>query len=262
MSIRKHASRHNKARWKILFLLTILIFSLTIIDSAYSLWSEKLKVKGTITMGKWKSCVKIRKSLDGAFTNPETGETLPIEAPNRTHIAVAASWPTKFILKICVENCGSLDLHDVVVTDTVKNTVGVTSLDWTQGEATALPRETGNPGEFGFTDITWDVGTLHDGDSACLSIGIETLPNNKGKYEPTSGDEGDYQYIEINEGATVTAHSEFNGLTATTDPIVLYVEDDDEMDNGVALMWVIVDDTLIGLPYETPWAKQSKSSVQ
>ena len=92
---------------------------------------------------------------------------------------------------------------------------------------------------------------MDPGDVETLEICIYTLPNPSGKYEPTSGDEGDGQTIEINEGATVTATSPFGVLSATTEDIMLTITDDGIPDNGLG---IIASPTL---PYSTPKAEDS-----
>ncbi len=88
---------------------------------------------------------------------------------------------------------------------------------------------------------------LTPGEKACLTIWVETLQNPEGKYEPTSGDEGDSQDLEINEGATVRATSTFTRLLAITEGITIHIIDDETPQNGLG----IIDTTL---PYSTPWA--------
>ena len=223
---------------------------------------KKLYIYGKVKTTSWNACIKIRKTLEGSFTDPYTGEDLE-EPTNLIKVSHKPedSFPTKFNLTICVKNCGSTTLTDVIVTDTIKNTVGPRdweldkgSVSWDNGDWDGV--------HYGFNDLTWIIGSLSPGEKVCLTIMIETLQNPKDKYEPTSGDDGDSQKIEVNEGATVKATSPYNGLTATTDSITLLITDDDIEDNGIGLIWVYIDeDTLDVLPYSTNWAKQSKSST-
>jgi len=183
--------------------------------------------------------------LDGGFTNPATGAPLPLDSPNRTHIAIAAAFPSRFLLTIYVENCGGSTLENVVVYDTIKNTITYTDYNPSKGEVSIDP-----PGEqFQKEKLTWIVGTIESGDTEYLEVYLETLPNPSGKYEPTSGDEGDWQDIEINEGANVTASSAQGLLKAMTEDITLQIVDDGIEDNGIGLIQSPV------LPYYTPWAK-------
>jgi len=224
----------------------ILIISLSAVGMSHSGWRDEVKITGTAKMGCWKSCIRIWKTLDGAFTDPETGDDLT--EPNRTHIAIATNFSTKFLLTIYVKNCGSTPLSDIVVTDTVKNTVTYSAYQASKGSVDIdLPSQDG----FQQETLIWTINELQPGDTESLLIYIKTLQNPSGKYEPTSGDEGDRQEIEINEGAEVTATSIFNGLSTSTSDITLVIGDNGIPDDGIGL---IESPTL---PYSTPKAEDS-----
>ena len=224
----------------------MLIISLSITGVTHGLWHKELYIIGRIETGSWEADIRIWKELDGTFTDPETGADLT--EPNRTHIAIAAAYPSKFLLTIYVENRGSTPLTNIIVTDTLKNTITYRACEASSGTVVIDP-----PSNDGFQKekLTWTIEEMQPGDIESLKIYIETLPNPSGKYEPTSGDEGDWQDIEINEGATVTASSTFNGLTATTSGITLIITDNGTPEDGIGL---IESPTL---PYSTPYAEDS-----
>lgn len=224
--------------------------ALSLCGFAKSHWSDRPRIQGTITTGKWKSTVRIRKTLMGSYTDPHTGDSLT-EPTNI--IAIAAGFPTKFQLIIYVENHGSIDLKNVAVTDTIKNTVA--PREWHPVEGVSWYNYVPDGGEwdgihFGLNELTWTIGTLTPGEEACLTIWVETLQNPEGKYEPTSGDEGDSQDLEVNEGATVRATSTFARLWAITEGISIHIIDDEIPENGLGK----IDTTL---PHSTPWAVDS-----
>ena len=232
---------------KILTILIMITLSLSICGVSYSAWTDNAKIHGQVKMGCWKGCVKIRKTLEGAFTDPYTG--LPIEEPTNL-IAIAVSSPTLFRLIIGIENCGSTVLTNVVVTDILKNNIAPRSWYPTEGVSWYDYAPNGEEWDgihFGFNELTWNVGTLEPDESKYLEIWMETLQNNNDKYEPTTGDEGDSQELENNEGATVTAKSPFARLSATTEAIRLMIVDDDTAGNGIGSIEP-------ELPYSTPWA--------
>ena len=225
---------------------------------SYSGWTDQVLFMGRAKMACWEACIRVRKSLDGVFTDPETGA--PLTVPNRTHIAVAAAFPSRFLLTICVENCGSTPVTDVVVTDVIENTVEPGDWSASSGVVDWVHEDPGN-NPFYKSWLTWSVGVLGPGEVECLEIWIDTLPNNSGKHEPTSGDDGDGQDVEINSGAVLVAHSEFGLLEAETLGITLWVEDDGVLENGVGLMYILVGEDLLPLPYSTPWAEDRASSL-
>lgn len=224
-----------------------MLVALGLCGVAKSHWSDRLRIQSTITTGKWKSTIRIQKTLIGSFTDPNTGDSLP-EPTNL--IAIAARFPTRFKLIICVENRGSTSLKNVAVTDTIKNTVA--PREWYPTEGVDWHNYVPDGGEwdgiqFGLNELTWTLGSLAPGEEACLTIWIETLQNPVGKYEPTSGDEGDSQDLEINEGAAVRASSPFARLSTITEGITIHIIDDEDPENGLGL----IDTTL---PCSTPLA--------
>jgi len=204
---------------KILTLGITLILVTMATGMAYSGWRDEVRITGTAKMGCWEACIRIRKTLDGAYyLNPDTG-TLEGPTPN---IHIAADHPTYFYLTICVKNCRSTTLTNVVVTDTIENNVA--PREWYPSKGT-VEWESHSPGggewdgiHFGFNDLTWNIGTLSSGEEATLEIMIETLQNPTNKYEPTGTQE-----IEMNRGANVKAESILSSLSATTDEITINI---------------------------------------
>lgn len=232
---------------KLFMVFGLILIILTLCGVTYSHWSDNTQIIGRVHMGKWRACVKVWKFLDGAYTDPYTGEDL-VEPTNLIAIA-NENFPTKFKLMIYVKNCGSTELTNVVVTDCIK--LNVAPINSTPSKGTVSWEDEappGKPGEFVFNYLTWNIGSLVPGEVASLEIWIRTLMNPKGKYEPTSGDEGDSQDIEINEGATVTALSLMNTLSATTEGITILIEDDSVQGNGIGVI-------ATELPYLTPYAE-------
>jgi hypothetical protein len=237
---------------------------MSVLGVAYSHWQEKIYVSGIVKTTTWESCIKIRKCLEGTYTDPESGEWL--ETPNNTNIAIRASFPSIFKLRILVTNCESTALKNVVVTDKIRNNIAPNGT-YNVNKGTVFWNPEPHTEGFHKTDFTWNIGTLNGGASALLEIWLETLPNPTGKYEPTSGDEGDGQYLQVNGevneetgiivelGATVYAESDFKILSATTGAIILRIEDDGVEDNRVGAMWIVTKDGLEELPYCTGWSE-------
>lgn len=210
---------------KVFYLFVVIIASLSLTSIVYSHWYEELYLNGQVTSGYWSQDIRIRKSLYGAFTDPVTGEV--VEVPTQL-IGVATDFPTRFLLIITVENLGG-EMHNVGVTDVIKNTVipvkeiceaDAGTLEWVD----IIKKNS----DFQFNYLTWTIGTIKTGETLEARIWIETLPNPSGKYEPTSGDEGDGQYIEINSGATLWIETGEGTFSATTDDIIIQISD-----NGV-----------------------------
>lgn len=227
-----------------------LILALTAANGlAYSHWQDEARITATVRMTRWKALLRIRKTLEGAYTDPETGGIL--EEPTGL-IAVAANHTTRFRLTICVKNEGSTPLAGVVVTDTVKTNAAPREWHPTRGTVTWESRAPGHRPWDGvhlaFSDLTWTIGALDPDEEAFLVIWIETLRNPQDRYEPTSGDEDDGQELEINGGAAASARSPYARLTASTGPITIEVEDDGTPGNGVARV-------ATQLPLSTPWAE-------
>jgi hypothetical protein len=188
------------------------------------------------------------KILNGSFTNPTTGQDQTEPTP---YIAVASTtFPTKFQLIITVENTGTINIADAVY-DVIENNVEPINATATKGTVSWINKTTAQ----GFVQNTlnWTIGTLIPNEEATIEIWIQTLKNPAGKYEPTSGDEGDSQYLEINRGANITATSEVGTLLAQTENITLTIEDDNTPGNNLAII------TSPTLPYSTPWATDTKT---
>jgi len=239
---------------KILTLGITLMLITTATGMAYSGWRDEVKITGTAKMACWTAKIKIWKKLCGAYTNPYTGAE--ISTPTN-EIAIAASFPTIFKMKIYVKNCRYTTLTNVVVTDTIENNIGPVSWTASQGSVEWYNSAPGG-GEwdgvhFGFNELTWKVGSLAPGETAILTIKLKTLMNsspNWEKYEPTTGDEGDEQDLPVNPGVKVRATSPFNGLSAETDGITLHIVDDGIPENGIGIIATT-------LPYTTPAASDS-----
>jgi len=244
--------RRKKPPIKLGLLFVIILFILVSINSSYSLWCEELYIKGNIQTGEWddEEYLCIRKTVDGSYTDPYTGENLSV--PNYDLNLIHQSdkndpgFPTKFILKIEVENTLDEDLTCVEVTDKIGNLVAPRSLiTITHGSVEFYPYGW-NRQKFGHDCMDWDIGTLPSGETAILEIWIETLKNKAGFYEPTSED----QEIVINDkGAKVTAYnSEGEKISAETIGVALDIDPYGEEDDNLAIIGAPQ------LPYSTPWA--------
>ena len=237
----RRRKRSNMQIEKMGILCVVLILALAITGFAYSHWSETIEISGTIKIAHIpKACIRIRKILNGSFTNATTGEDLT--EPTDLIAIASTEFPTKFQLIIEVENCGSVNVTDTV-TDVVENNVA--PINWTPSKGTvSWVNKTTSP-TFVQHFLNWTIGTLVPGERATLEIWIETLKNPAGKYEPTSEPQYDF---EINRGANVTANSELGSLAANTEAITLNIESGDIPDDGIGLITPT-------LPYSTPWAE-------
>jgi len=245
----KRNRRNNPINKTIGITFAILLIALAITGYSYSHWTKTINIQGTITTTTWdKACVRIMKTLNGSFTDPYTGQDLT--EPTQ-YIAVASTtFPTKFQLIITVENYGTVPITDAVY-DVIENTVEPINATPTKGTVDWYYNHT-TSGEFVQNFLNWTIGTLAPNEIASLEIWIQTLQNPSDKYEPTSGDEGDRQYLEINRGANITATSELGPLFAQTEGITLTIVDDDTQGNGIAMITPT-------LPYSTPWAQDSRT---
>jgi len=236
----RRRKRSNAQIKKIGILLVALLLTLGLSGFAYSHWSTTLHLIGTITTGTWeKACVRIMKTLNGSFTDPYTGADLT--TPTNLIAIASELFPTKFQLIIVVENCGSVNITDMV-TDVVENNVA--PINWTASKGTVSWVNVIHPSGFVHNFLYWTIGTLVPSERATLEIWIETLPNPAGKYEPTSEPQYDF---EINRGANITASSELGDLQAKTEAITLDILPYGDPD-GIGL----ISPTL---PYSTPWAE-------
>jgi len=186
-------------------------------------------------------CLRIRKILEGAFTDPYADEPPPDLPEPVDHIRVRAGWPTRFHLTIEVENCGNVNLTGVEVDDVIENWMAPrTVLECSHGS----PPEMRPPGDDGpgLDPIVWTIGDLPAGQSGYLKLLIETLRDPHDQYAPTLPD----QVIEINRGAMVHAVAPgFVASDATTEGITLTMQPSDN--EHVSLITP-------RLPYSTPWA--------
>lgn len=227
-------------KFKILFISVIILFSLTSCGLAYSRWTDKVTIIGSVTTGHWEEggCFRIMKTLDGSFTNATTGEDLE-QRTDLIHIGNRnpPNFPTKFNMSICIQNCGNTTLSDIVVTDRLENQFG--PINWTADRGTASWVSLPGPGNFSKDYLRWEVGELKEGEQACLHIWIQTLQNPVGFYEPTSP--GNYM---VNTGAYAVAYSDGKLISAKTEAIEI------EISQGTDNIARI----LTALPYSTPWA--------
>ncbi|MEJ5291986.1 MAG: hypothetical protein WHS82_00075 [Candidatus Methanosuratincola sp.] len=214
--------------------------------NTYALFFQTLEIQGVVHTGFWGgggtggACLCIQKTLDGAFTNATTGEDLS-ERTALIHIGNANPpyFPTKFVLTICVHNCGNESLAEVIVTDRLENQFGVLNWSAERGNVTILSLP--GPGNYSKDYVVWEVGGLEKNESACLEIWIQTLQNPAGWYAPTSGG----TTYTVNQGASVFATWSGGELWANTGSISISLSPEDE--NHIATI-------LTPLPYSTPWA--------
>lgn len=239
---------YKKVMNRVSLLLFVTIVASSLIGVIYGGWTDRIEIQGSAKMAHWKPRIEIRKTLDGTFTDAKTGETLT-EASQ--YIAIAAQFPSLFKITIEVRNTGSVPVYDIVVTDVIENTVAPSDISVTQGSYNVVSDGKNNEpwdGEhFGFNEITWDVGTLQPGEEAVMTVWISTLMNPSGKYEPTSGDEGDGQDIEMNRGAKCVAMCFLGELRCETQGITIVIIDDGIEDNKIGLIET-------PLPFVTPWS--------
>lgn len=238
------------------------IIMMSFVGSAYPLWYKEFYVQGTVTTGSWeRACVEVSKTLNGSFTDPYSGketatptqlihigtgstpkisggEELLIYADGDPLCPVTPEeFPSLFQLIIIVRNCGDVELTGVQVSDRIGPGIGPKnasqSLIWTN---------VSNPSGFTKYFFTWTIGTLQPGESAMLVIWLETQKNPAGAYEPTSGDKGDWQYLEVNgdsdhkTGARVDAYALGTALTAVTTNITLRISDDGTPGNRIGVI--------------------------
>ena len=239
---------------KLGLLFIVLILCLAGIGISYSGFSDNLKIHGVVNTGEWGSCLCIRKTLDGSFTDPITGDDLlvPFYDLNLIHQSDNNNpgFPTKFKLTIEVQNNCNVNLTNMNVTDKIGNQIAPRQIiEITHGKVEFTPYGLLRT-SFGHDFMNWEIGTLKPGEIAILIILIETLPNPTGKYEPTSED----QELPINDGgANVTATTPrgeiimlvTEGITLDIDPYGTS-ENSEENDN----LAIIASPYL---PYSTPW---------
>jgi hypothetical protein len=248
--------RRKNIQIKLGLIFITLLFVLATTSISNALWYDYLHLDISVQTGEWDyPCICVRKIIDGSYTDPVTGEDLNV--PNYKLNLIHQSdredpgFPTKFKLKIEVENSCGEDFNCVKVTDKIGNLVAPRSIiTITHGGVIFIPYGF-NRQEFGHDYMVWYIGILPAEETAILEIWIETLKNKPGFYEPTSED----QEIVINDrGAKVKAitsegeiiYAETVGVTLDIDP---YGTPEDHL-------------AIIGapqLPYATPWACNDNS---
>lgn len=92
-----------------------------------------------------------------------------------------------FRAEITVENCGNVDLTNVVVTDSFSNEAQPFSVSG-PGTVVISPAPDPNNGMVKET-VTWTVGTIPDGQSRTLTINVGSEFNPSGRLEPTSANQ-------------------------------------------------------------------------
>jgi len=154
------------------------------LSASYSHWEEKLEINADMTTGVWDTGICIMKTLEGSYTDPNTGNTLTIPT---NEIRIGASFPTTFKLTIDVENLEPTNLINVQVTDTIGSQLTPTSTSPSKGTVTWI----GN-------DLTWNINTLDPLETAGLIIWLETIYNTQEeKYEPICDNGGNGYLIPI-----------------------------------------------------------------
>jgi len=233
---------------KALVFFTCVIVALGLCGVARSRWNSPLRMRATATTGVWKARVRIRSTLEGAYTDPQSGGRLPHPVNS---MAVSAGFPTLFRFTIQVRNVGSTTLEVVSVTDVVMD--GLAPRGWRPETGVAWRNHTfEDPDDNGTTavhrEMTWYIGALSPGEEARLVIWLETTPDPEELFHPlASDDEGEHAFA-FNVGSRVTARSPFSRLAAKARAMEIIVYDDGIPGNGVALI-------LTGLPLSTAWAE-------
>lgn len=233
---------------KALVFFTCVIVALGLCGVARSRWNDPLRMRATATTGVWKARVRIRSTVDGAYTDPHSGGQLPHPV---NAIAVSAGFPTLFRFTIQVRNMGSTSLEGVSVTDVIMD--GLAPRGWRPESGVAWRNHTlDDPDENGTTrvvrEVTWSIGGLSPGEEARLVIWLETTPDPEELFHPLAGDGGGKNALAFNVGSRVTARSPFSRLAAKARAMEVVVYDDGVPGDGVA---VIVTE----LPLSTPWAE-------
>ncbi len=232
----------------VLMALVAVVAVSSLLGGIYGGWTDRVEVRGSAKMAHWRPRLELRKTLDGTFTDAVTGETLTDPSP---YIAIASVFPSLFKMTVEVRNTGSVPIYDIVVTDVIENTVAPSDISVTQGSYIVISEgkkdEEWDGVYFGFNEVTWTVGELQPGDEATMTVWISTLMNPSNKYEPTSGDEGDSQWVEVNRGAGCTGTCYLGELSCETEGIAIRIIDDGVNDNKIGVIET-------PLPYMTPWS--------
>jgi len=255
--------RRSKVFKATLTILLVWTLSLTLVGYGYALWSEELQIQGTIQTGEFAkdlASIRIKKTLEGVFTNPNNGleQSTPV---NLIHVynktgSIIYNWTSILKLTIVVENNGTTTLSNILVKDKIGSNIGpiatppgVYNYSVTQGTVTWLsykpPKDPWDYVHFGWSEFNWTIPTLNPGDGATMVIWLRTLMNPSGRWEPTAQN----KELDVNDGASVTASTVYSGVTlsAQTDGISLNI-------NGYIRPTCSIATILNPLPYSTPWA--------
>lgn len=233
---------------KFLVLFTCIIVALGLCGVTRSRWNDPLRMRATATTGVWKARVRIRTTIDGAYTDPRSGDQIPDPVKE---IAVSAGFPTLFRFTIHVRNMGSTALEGVSVSDVIMDELaprgwrpesGVTWRNHTLDD----PNKNGTAAVL--REVTWNIGGINPGEDARLVIWLETTSDPEKLFHPLAGDGEGKNALAFNVGSRVTARSPFSRLAAKARALEIIVYGDSVHGNGVA---VIVTE----LPLSTPWAE-------
>ena len=167
-------------------------------------------------------------SADPALTPDTNGNGIP-EVPIATNIT--------FTMNITIDNSATgLNLTAVMVKDRLGAELKIVSLNETAGAANYYTTSDGKPkNRSGKVFITWNIGSLYDGDAGTLTIVAYTDINpgkGRGKVHQEYTSEGVY---ELNSGATLTFCVEIAGeeicLVMTTDGLWVEVLEEELEDD-------------------------------
>ncbi|MEM3404500.1 MAG: hypothetical protein QXJ17_08200 [Nitrososphaeria archaeon] len=260
--------RRSRGRSKVfkatLTILLILAISLSMVGYGYALWSESIQIRGTIETGDFTkdvASIRIKKTLEGVFTNPYNGleQGTPINlihVYNKTGSNVY-NWTSILRLTIVVENNGTTKLSNILVNDVIGSNIGPIAAppgvyNYSATPGTTVTWLSHSPGHqpwdyvhFGWSEFNWTIPALDPGDSATIVIWLRTLMNPSGRWEPTAAN----KTIPVNDGASVTADTVYNGVTLSTKTqgISLII-------NGYIIPTSSIATILNPLPYSTTWA--------
>jgi len=233
---------------KALVFFTYIIVALGLCGVARSRWNTPLGMRATATTGVWKARIRIRSTVEGAYTDPHSGMQLPHPVNS---IAVSAGFPTLFRLTIRVRNMGSTTLEGVSVRDVFMDELAPAG--WRPETGITWCNHTlDDPNENGTTailkEMSWNIGSLDTGEEARLVIWLETTPNTEKLFHPMASDEGGEHTFAFNVGSRVTARSPFSRLAAKARAMEIVVYYDLTSGNRDAII-------VTGLPLSTPWAE-------
>jgi len=233
---------------KALVFFTCVIVALGLCGVARSRWNSPLRMRATASTGVWKARVRIRSTIDGAYTDPYSGGQLlhPVNS-----IAVSAGFPTLFRFTIQVRNTGSTTLEGVSVTDVIMD--GLSPRGWRPETGVAWRNYTlDDPNDNGTTivhrEVAWFIGVLSPGEEARLVICLETTPSPEKMFHPMARDDGGEHTLSFSVGSRVMARSPFSRLSVKARAMEIIVYHDGTSGDGVAAI-------VTGLPLSTPWVE-------